>query len=589
MKRLPIVIIALFVCNSFLIAQELVNIHPLTIQNAPTGVAFDNMDEMYFIAQGSGLFKVDNNSNILLSNAQVNSDLTTFNLDSDKIWVGGYGGGAQYKDDNWENYYPNTDLQGCCIYALDAKDGKIWLAMENEGASYYDGVSWNHYNSSDGISGNWHTCIAQTFSGEAFLGSVDWNTSEAFVNFFDGIAWTSIKVPGLTEITSIFVDNSGDVWAGGDGLLKFNGTDWTDYTTSIFDRNVMALEQAPNGTLYFAMSGGGVGFMDGEMATLIDLGQENFGYAGRPDGIAFDTAGTPHFCMGPTNLISDAEYGIYKFIASGFAISLSETIIAGCPGDVVEIDITIGSGFGTGIVLTAPYPTSNDNPAAGETVTMTVTIPNNSPGIYTETVSVTDGTNTTNQDFQIEIVDLPQAVSLMVPANNETMVSSPVAFDWSNSDLANDYTIIVATDVDLNDVVLEENISLSNFTDLTEILDEETTYYWAVRSNGLCGDVTSEVYTFTTGQVNTSTTSSEYAEVDVYPNPFTSTINISTNVGQEAMKIRILSADGRVIQLLDRIITENAYTISTGQLAPGLYMLQINGEGFQCTKKLIKN
>lgn len=72
------------------------------------------------------------------------TDLTSVALDdSDSLWVGTAGKGIScYKDDQWKNYlidgpegYLFLDME------IDA-EGKLWCAMEDAGASHFDGSGW---------------------------------------------------------------------------------------------------------------------------------------------------------------------------------------------------------------------------------------------------------------------------------------------------------------------------------------------------------------------------------------------------------------------------------------------------------------
>ncbi len=95
-----------------------------------TGVAFDENDNMYIIGQGDGLFLIENGTSVSLSDAPVNSDLTSFQINVDDIWVGGYGGGGKYNNGTWENFQAGTDIEGSAIYATSSKGNSTWLAME---------------------------------------------------------------------------------------------------------------------------------------------------------------------------------------------------------------------------------------------------------------------------------------------------------------------------------------------------------------------------------------------------------------------------------------------------------------------------
>lgn len=85
--------------------------------------------------------------------------------------------------------------------------------------------------------------------------------------------------------------------------------------------------------------------------------------------------------------------------------------------------------------------------------------------------------------------------------------------------------------------------------------------------------------------LTSSVKENEINHVAIFPNPFTSDVNINFNsktIGQSYL----YSVDGRLIKTINQNSTENR--LNTKSLAKGMYFLQFNVEGKTYVKKLMK-
>lgn len=124
-------------------------------------------------------------------------------------------------------------------------------------------------------------------------------------------------------------------------------------------------------------------------------------------------------------------------------------------------------------------------------------------------------------------------------------------------------------------------------------LSPNTTYEWKVASQ--CVDSEPIVYsqysalqTFTTLPLKTGQFSIDY-EVEVYPNPASSIMNIETNLPVENATIRILNVNGQIFKLFKyEFINEATLSIDISELKAGMYYIEIITNSEIRTKQFIK-
>jgi hypothetical protein len=95
----------------------------------------------------------------------------------------------------------------------------------------------------------------------------------------------------------------------------------------------------------------------------------------------------------------------------------------------------------------------------------------------------------------------PEAPNLTFPADEATDVVRNPNMQWSSVAGAETYTLTVSRNEGFSDLVFQElDLTSTNFT-ITDLLDENTTYYWNVRAVNESGDAYSNTYSFTTSAV----------------------------------------------------------------------------------------
>lgn len=174
------------------------------------------------------------------------------------------------------------------------------------------------------------------------------------------------------------------------------------------------------------------------------------------------------------------------------------------------------------------------NPVNGGDI-ITLTISNTgatAPGVYTLTISGTDGVETTEVDVSLDIFGgIPAPTALESPADGEEGTSTYPTYSWTPTDFADTYDLQVASDVAFTDLIMDMT-AIESTNLLSVMLDIQTTYYWRVRSNNTCG--TGEwtaPSSFTTAAITCAPTPSPNIPIQIPENgepSITSTIEITT-------------------------------------------------------------
>jgi ligand-binding sensor domain-containing protein len=179
--------------------------------------------------------------------------------DQNLKWVGAEFTGTQsgstfnYNDTSATHFIQIQIGAGVVTSITVDSQGNTWFGLQNNGITKYDGVNFMRYSQFySGLPSNWIKCSAEDSSGNMWFGTISGLTK------FDGTNWTNYSTSdGLANnyITDIEVDGQGNVWFGtAIGLTKFDGNNWTSYTTSntangLISNNIRSLAIDSNGDL----------------------------------------------------------------------------------------------------------------------------------------------------------------------------------------------------------------------------------------------------------------------------------------------------------------------------------------------------
>ncbi len=255
------------------------------------------------------------------------------------------------------------------------------------------------------------------------------------------------------------------------------------------------------------------------------------------------------------------SWGLQLCVAPDFALLASENITA-CVNQPLEIPIRLGEAFeDSGVNMNiAGLPTDatvtySENPTTPGSI-VTATIDNlTTIGIYSLTISATDGTHNSFTQVNLTVVP-PIAASPTpnLPLNESTIEGLNATMNWGILGGITGYHIEIATDIDFNDVVVSEIIPTVDF--ISPELPGNTTYYWRVSGVNVCDNRDwSETFSFTTPRIScTSGSTEEMLEI----NPFEpSTINSTIEIAASSLiaDIKVLNITGLHSYVGDLVFT----------------------------------
>ncbi|MBR9922985.1 MAG: T9SS type A sorting domain-containing protein [Bacteroidetes bacterium] len=225
----------------------------------------------------------------------------------------------------------------------------------------------------------------------------------------------------------------------------------------------------------------------------------------------------------------------------------------------------------------------------GGTATLTVeNIDALNNGSYNMTLSATDGVDQSDTDLSLIIYNgTPGLSNAVFPANGETGVNTQIDLIWEEVDFTQMYSWEVASDMAFTDVIASGTGNSS--TALVADLMTETTYYWHVRADNLCGEGNwSATFQFETANISCNAEVSDDVPVAIsaYGTPTVSSsfyypipgeildINVLNLVGNHTyisdLIFELTSPDGTTITLIDTYCgSENDFNISFDDDAPG--------------------
>jgi len=237
MKK-KILFLSIALCNSFIFAQtaytdwKIYNStnSPLDSYNRIFEVIEDNNGN-YWMGIDDGIAKFDgiNWTTYTTSNSNIyNRGLKLF-FDGSNIWIGHLYGLSKFDGTNFTYY--NLDkifhsyFQGCNdIKDIDKdKQNNIWIATAN-GLVKYNGTTFIRYHNQNGLIGPnnkvW-SVKCDTTQNLIWVG-----TFSSGLQKFNGVNFTQYSMPysGWQQVNRIIIDNDGDIWVTGVGVVEFDKT-----------------------------------------------------------------------------------------------------------------------------------------------------------------------------------------------------------------------------------------------------------------------------------------------------------------------------------------------------------------------------
>lgn len=201
-------------------------------------LAFDQNGNLWTGGSYTGLYKFNGSTwtkYSSISSGLIHDDIRKIIIDnSNNIWSATYKGISVFNGSSFINYdTTNAGFDGYSVYNL-GKDvnGIIWIASNtgssNKGITTFDGNTWTN------LTGYPSQINGQEMEDFTFTAAnVAWIAGSGITKYTGGIfTFYPYATTGLWSSDAVEVDSDGNIWAAGfDGLLKFNGTGWTFYSS----------------------------------------------------------------------------------------------------------------------------------------------------------------------------------------------------------------------------------------------------------------------------------------------------------------------------------------------------------------------
>lgn len=241
-------------------------------------------DNTLCMASSMGVFKRQNDTWIQLG--AYSNDIYNIGASiTNKLWCGSKNSGlAEYDSSQnvWNNYLPNCPGSNSFSDLVFDFDGHLWASSSKSGVSYFDGLTWKNFSTSNGLPRNDYRAIEVDGYGRIWAGS--WgsgvtvfekmeNDSIIFSNMFSfSGSLTGIDgAPDYVVVTDLRLDEFGYMWflnyaaANKEALDVFDGNvNWQHWSLSdgIKSEKVTALEIDYFGRKWIGTESAGLSVVD---------------------------------------------------------------------------------------------------------------------------------------------------------------------------------------------------------------------------------------------------------------------------------------------------------------------------------------
>jgi ligand-binding sensor domain-containing protein len=259
------------------------NLKYLTIEdglpsNRITKVIEDNLGNLWF-GTGAGLSKFDGKvfTNYSEKDGLCSDMLSNLFIDSKGVfWIGTWNGVCKFDGTRFEKFqipYPkvetkiNPDTKNWITTIIEDSKGNIWFGRDGYGASMFDGNSFVHFTTKEGLNSNNVQSIAEDKEGNIWIGTRvaekdNADTNKRFgkggLNKYDGDKFVQFpKIEGLNErdVFTIYKDNSNDLWISttSNGVYYYANNEFLNYNVPT---STMSFLKDKKGTIWLGCAGG---------------------------------------------------------------------------------------------------------------------------------------------------------------------------------------------------------------------------------------------------------------------------------------------------------------------------------------------
>lgn len=267
------------------------------------------------------------------------------------------------------------------------------------------------------------------------------------------------------------------------------------------------------------------------------------------------------------------------------SVSLNPNALTLCPGSTLPFDVSASNGFSEPATITvsglppdANVALSNPTINPGDVQEGAFNAGNNTPaGNYMLTVQVQNAEHSASATLNVTVLPkLQTPPQISQPSNGETGVLLNPLMNWQALNGADSYTVLVSLNPDMSNPLFNSG-SINNTSYIVpSALEQNTTYYWQVTASNACGEVSSNIASFTTTTtIGTINVWNEH-ELLLSPNPTDGLLQLSfTQPLQEQILLELLSVNGISLQSHTLSVGMLQQTLDLEYLPAGVYLLRI--------------
>jgi ligand-binding sensor domain-containing protein len=256
--------------------------------NTVVSILEDKKGNMWF-GTHNGIARYDGSK---FTNYKIQGGGAKIFIDSkENIWVGTDRGAFRFDGKSFVTFpIPKPILEkqthkvasGKVWSIIEDKHHDIWFGIDGFGACKFDGKSFTHLTTKDGLSSNNISKIVEDKKGNIWIGCLSSDfpkeTKDGGLCKYDGKKITKFpEKKGLynNDIYSIYCDRKGNIWVGATGhaVYRFNGKSYdtfigTDRMDLTWSYGVQSILEDQKGNIWFGFSGGLFKFNNGRITNV---------------------------------------------------------------------------------------------------------------------------------------------------------------------------------------------------------------------------------------------------------------------------------------------------------------------------------